>query len=98
MAKIDFQVNNTETDSGDGNGQAHRSEDAKLQRLGVNQQLKVCARHCWPRSLPAATDCTAEAIWPIVLDRFHDSQQTSDEIIVNVLMDQYAVGTHASLA
>jgi hypothetical protein len=48
MTKVDFQVNNTEADSGDGNGQAHGSEDAKLQRLGVAQQLKVCARHRRP--------------------------------------------------
>ena len=45
MTKVDFQVNNTDADSGDGNGQAHRSEDAKLQRLGVAQQLKVYTGH-----------------------------------------------------
>lgn len=43
MTKVDFQVN-AEAEGGDGNGQAHRSEDAKLQRLGVNQQLKVRMR------------------------------------------------------
>jgi hypothetical protein len=48
MAKIEFQVNNTEAGSGDGNGQAHRSEDAKLQRLGVSQQLKVRTRDLRP--------------------------------------------------
>jgi hypothetical protein len=55
MTKVDFQVN-TEADSGDGTGQAHRSEDAKLQRLGVAQQLKVCIKHRRPGSLRTTTD------------------------------------------
>ena len=42
MTKVDFQINNTEAGSGDGDGQGHKSEDARLQRLGVSQQLKVC--------------------------------------------------------
>jgi hypothetical protein len=45
MTKVDFQISNAEAESGDGNGQAHRSEDAKLQRLGVSQQLKVCTMY-----------------------------------------------------
>ena len=45
MTKVDFQISNAEAESGDGNGQAHRSEDAKLQRLGVSQQLKVCTKY-----------------------------------------------------
>ena len=48
MTKIDFQVNDVESGGvGDGNGQTHRSEDVKLQKLGVKQQLKVCARDSW---------------------------------------------------
>lgn len=47
MTKVDFQINNTEAGSGDGDGQAQKSEDAKLQRLGVSQQLKVCTKNRW---------------------------------------------------
>jgi hypothetical protein len=45
MTKIDFQINNIEVGSGGVIGQIHKSEDARLQRLGVNQQLKVCTNH-----------------------------------------------------
>jgi hypothetical protein len=92
MAKIDFQVNDAEADSGDGNGQAHRSEDAKLQRLGVNQQLKVCASidnvdldHYRQRLMFAA-----EAIWPIILDRFYHG----DDVYLGICHSVRALWCH----
>jgi len=48
MTKLNFQVNNVESGGADGGvGQTHRSEEVKLQKLGVKQQLKVCARNSW---------------------------------------------------
>ena len=55
MTKVDFQVN-TEAEGSDGNGQAHRSEDARLQRLGVNQQLKVRIRQTLSALIMAISD------------------------------------------
>jgi len=46
MTKVDFQIN-AEAGSGDGDTQGHKSEDARLQRLGVSQQLKVCTKYRW---------------------------------------------------
>jgi len=41
MTKINFQVNNVEAEGGGATGQSQKSEDAKLHKLGVKQQLKV---------------------------------------------------------
>ena len=56
MTKIDYQVDNIEAGGGGGIDHVHRSEDAKLQRLGVSQQLKVCARCLGLMAMPTATD------------------------------------------
>ena len=55
MTKVDFQVN-TEAEGGDGNGQGHRAEDAKLQRLGVDQQLKVYIKQTSSASIMTISD------------------------------------------